>query len=322
MAKKSATPKVSIDDLVNGALRTVAEATGSLRLVGKAKEGEAPALFPGATGANKDAIAALTATDTPLISVSGSGKSQEVTGLTAAGFARVAGSLPEEKVGAVMKAIAGALGAEEQVAFIEENLPKFPVAAPEVEPLLAEAVHRQTAEREAKVITEKARAERRAASEAALRRCADHLAALHAGVVKELQERLLAVGGSVPKTPDAPTAGTPAHTADHTRPPLTPVTEEDRDFRKDVAERLVSAWREAAKHNKDDARKHLEMAMNNISGLRRIGKVGEQVGYDGSLHAHIPGVFTDHEVKVAQSGWALEDGDDGEYVIEKAHVTK
>src|SRR5262249_49207555 len=124
--------------------------------------------------------------------------------LTAAGFARIAGSIPEENVGSVAKAVAESLPATELVGFLQGILPKVPTAAPELEPLLANAVRRQEVEAAERVAAERERAERLEASRAAFQRCMDHLARLQAARVGELTEMLLAAGGTVPEQPETP----------------------------------------------------------------------------------------------------------------------
>jgi hypothetical protein len=310
VAKKADSSKPK-DELVRSALLTVAGTTGAMRLSGKA--GDPPALFPSASGANKAAIETLTDQARPLISVSGPAKSSTIT-LTGAGFSLIAESLPDEQVGKIAKGIAESLPTEEQVSFLEDLLPKIPTTAPDLEPLLARAVERKEAETAERVEAERKRAERREASRAALERCMAHLKSLQAGRVKELTELLLAAGGAVPKL-------TPAPPPSQKLPPK-PSSEEDRDFRRDVAERLVSSWRDAVNMKKDEARRFIETALDNISGLRRMGEEGDEVQFDASLHEDIPGLPTGHLVKVTRSGWALEEEGDREYVIQKAQVAK
>ncbi len=315
MAKKAA---ANTDELVKEALLKIADSDAPLRLSGK---GEHPAVFASAAGPKKEAIAKLQDATGPLVVEVGTGKAATAK-LTAAGFARIADALPEEKIGTVAKTVAESLPAEEQLAFLQEFLPKMPGTAAALEPLLAEAVRRHEAETAAKVEAERKRAERLAASQAALQRCMDHLAKLHTGRVSELTAMLMAAGGSAPKPGELPkpvpvTSGGSQH-----RKLPEPATAEDRDFRQDVAERLVSSWRDAVQLKKDEAQRFLETALDNISGLRRIGEDGEQVPFDGAVHQSIPGVFTDTPVKITRSGWALEQGDGPEYVIEKAQVTR
>jgi hypothetical protein len=310
VAKKE-DPAKSKDVLVRSALLTVAGAAGPLRLSGKA--GEPPALFPSASGANKSAIETLTDPARPLISVTSPAKNATIT-LTATGFSLIAESLPDDRVGEIAKRIAESLPAEEQVSFLEDLLSRIPIAAPDLEPLLARAVERKEAETAERVEAERKRAERREASRAALERCMVHLKALQTGRVKELTELLLAAGGAVPKLPPEPPPPEEL--------PPKPSSEEDRDFRRDVAERLVSSWRDAVSMRKDEARRFLETALDNISGLRRLGEEGDEVQFDGSIHEDIPGLPTGHLVRVTRSGWSLEEEGDREYVIQKAQVAK
>lgn len=310
MAKKADSSKPK-DELVRSALLTVAGTAGPMRLSGKA--GEPPTLFPSASGANKAAIEALTDPARPLISVSGPAKNSTIA-LTAAGFSLIAEALPDERVGAIAGQIVESLPAEEQVSFLEDLLPKFPTTAPDLEPVLARAVERKQIEAAERVEAERRRAERMEASRAALERCMAHLKALQAGRVKELTELLLAAGGTVPKSPPAPLPS-------QNLPPK-PSSDEDRDFRRDVAERLVSSWRDAVNMKKDEARRFLETALDNISGLRRMGEEGDEVQFDASVHENIPGLSIGHLVRVTRSGWALEEDDGREYVIQKAQVAK
>ncbi len=313
MAKKTT---ASADELVKEALLKIAGTDGAVRLSGK---GDYPPVFASAAGANKEAIARLKNEGKPLVEESGSGKALQVR-LTAAGFARIADSISEEKVGAVAKALAVSLPADERVAFLQDFLPKIPTAAPDLEPLLAEAVQRQAAEVEERVAAERRRAERTEASRAALERCMNHLAKLTTGRIEELTAMLRAAGGTAPHATVSQQPAPPTQTTK--TKPNEPATSEDRDFRRDVAERLVSSWRDAVTMKKDEARRFLETALDNISGLRRIGEEGEQVPFDGALHENVPGVFTDHPVKIVRSGWALEDSEDRAYVIQKAQVAK
>lgn len=316
MAKKAA---ANTDELVKQALvKLVAE--GPFRMTGR---GDHPPLFASAAGANRDVIARLKDQTRPLVAENGAGRAAMLV-LTPAGLELAAGAMPHEKVGAAARGIAETLPLGEQVAFLQEFLPKFPTAAPDLEPLLAEAVRRHTAETQARIEAERKRAERLEASRAALEKCLAHLDTLKSVRIGELTAMLLAAGGSVPEQSTA-VAEVPTREATRasaaTTPPE-PVTEEDRDFRRDAAERLVSSWRDAVNMKKDEARRFLETALDNISGLRRIGEEGEEARFDGSLHQSMPGVFTDHPVKVTRSGWALELDGDRQYVIEKAQVAK
>jgi hypothetical protein len=314
VAKKAATT-VDTDDVVSKALVTLATAEGPMRLVGK---GEHPALFPSAAGANKAALERIKEPNRPLIVEVGSGRTA-VAQFTPAGFEFVASRLPEEQVGQAALKFARTLQSEEQVDFLQTFLPRFPQAAPELAPLLAEAVSRQNAEVQARIESERRRAERAETVRAAFERCMANLNALRSSRIEELQQLLIAAGGNVPVAHPEQTQGTKPST----RPPApSPDSDEDRDFRRDMAERLVSSWRDAVTLKKEEAKQFLETALENISGIRRIGEVGDQVPFDGALHENIPGVFTNHPVRVTRSGWALEEADDREYVIQKAQVSR
>lgn len=311
MAKQS---RINVDELVKDALLKIAQAESPVRLSGK---GEHPVVF---SKANKGAIDKLKDPTAPLVQEVGKGKSLEVK-LTLAGFKQIADAIPEDTVGAATRRVAEQLAGDEQVSFIQEILPRVPSAARELDPLLADAVKRQEAEAAQRVEAERRRAERLATSQVAMQRCMEHLAKLRAGHIEELKARLLAAGGSVPEMPE-PQPEREVKPANRNRTVAEPATQEDRDFRRDVAERLVSSWRDAVSMKKEEARRFLETALDNISGLRRIGEEQEQVKFDGAVHESFPGVFTDHLVKVVRSGWALEAGDDREYVILKAQVAK
>jgi len=302
----------STDEAVKRALLAIAESETPLRLTGK---GEHPPVF---AKANKDAIAVLTDANKPLVAETGSGKAAKVS-ITPAGFSFIADALPEEKVGAAARAIAEALPHDEQIAFIEGVLPKVPHAAAGLEPLLAEAVRKQKEESDAKIASEKKRAERAEVTRAAVQRCLDHLDQLKAANIAQLTGMLLAAGGKVPTHSEG---SSQTSSKKEEKLVVEPATKEDHNFRRDVAERLVSSWRDAANMKKAEVQGFLETALDNISGLRRIGEEGENVAFDGALHESIAGVFTDHPVKITRSGWALEEDDDREYVIQKAQVAK
>lgn len=132
MAKKAA---VNTDELVKQALVSLATAETPMRLVGK---GDHPPLLAGTPAANKDVLARLKDDAAPLIAESGTAKKATVS-LTAAGFALVAGAIPEEKVGPAARAIAKALPLAERVAFLQEIVRRTPPAAAELLPVIEAA---------------------------------------------------------------------------------------------------------------------------------------------------------------------------------------
>jgi hypothetical protein len=100
VAKQAA---ASIDELVKQTLLKIVEADGPLRLTGSGKG--PPALLSGTAKTTKEAIARIRDADEPLVVESGTGGNARLT-LTAAGFARIADVIPEEKIGAAAKALA------------------------------------------------------------------------------------------------------------------------------------------------------------------------------------------------------------------------
>ena len=301
MAKKSADK----ESLVKEALLTIARAEGPLRLTGK---GPNPAVVMPKT--DKAVVAQLRDPSDPLIWESGKDAEPRV-GLTAAGFRMVVGDLADENVGSVARGVAERLDMEVRINFLEECVAEYPMSAVELEPLLGDAVKRRGAARESGLQRERELAERRRLNEAALERCLAHAKSLRTGRIDELRGLLVAVGGTVPDSPmPVPNGSAPPE----------PVTDEDRDFRRDVAERLVSSWRDAVRYDKADASEYLEAAIENLGAMRRIGEVGESIPFDAIFHADVPGLPTGERVRVTRSGWQLE-LDHGEYyVIEKALV--
>ena len=312
MAKK---PAGDTDALVTQALLNVATADRPPRLAGK---GDTPALFQSKAGANKAAIDALAA----FVAVDGKGADEAVR-LTPAGFNKVAAQIPDDRIGPAAKAVAAALPTAERVAFLQDIVGRTPVAAPELQAEYEAALAAEQAEDEAEREREARAHAREQAARAAIarwlelsdervrRKIAGHLQAARA------------LGWTGDTTPAGPTAARGEMTPPKPEPrgSLKPTTREDADFRRDVAERLVGTWLDAAEQG-STARGFLETAMDNLVGLKRVGEEGDEVPFDGALHEAIPGVFTDHPVKVTRSGWALEEDADREYVIQKAQVAK
>lgn len=312
MAKKAAE---NTEELVKQSLVKLATADTPLRLLGR---GDHPALLAGTAAANRAVLARLKDEAAPLVVETGTGRSASVR-LTSGGFSHVAAALPEEKVGPVARTIAESLPLAERVAFLQDIVRRTPPAAAELLPVIESAAADEKAAAEARLKAAAAQRERDAATLEAIKRWEAVIVARKAARIAALQQELAAEGAEpvVAKTEET-TAPRPVAT----RPPVEPQSEDDRDFRRDVAERLVSSWRDAVNMRKDEARRFLETALDNISGLRRVGEEGDSVGFDGALHENIPGVFADQPVKVTRNGWALEIDDDREFVIQKAQVTR
>ena len=182
-------------------------------------------------------------------------------------------------------------------------------------PVLEAAVAEEKAETE----SVRPRAKRRAAEAASLARWRWKAAieTHRQARITALQRELAAEGAD----PDEPLPAT-TKPRTPTAPPPAPTTPEEKDFRRNVARRLVSAWVEAWDAKKPDAREYLESALWNVAGFRQVGQPGEQTKFDGRYHEGAPGLFTGDAVRFARPGWVLEEEDDREYVVLKALVTK
>ncbi len=307
---------VSVGDLVRAALLKVAEATEDVKLTGK--DG---GLFPSAAGANKDAIAECVNAEKPLLAVVRTeGKSQFVS-LTPLGFERVAGELAEDRVGLVAKKVALALPAGSRVEFIQDAIRRTPLVATELTPLLEEAVAAERAEHEARIAAAAKRHAAEEASRTALERAIQLLDERRRNRLDALKREWEVEGERASDLPEltpkekfvtpgpAPRGGSGAE----------PATDEDKNFRRDVARQLAAAWRAAWDAKKDDVRDYLESAMWNVSGLRLIGEPAQRVAYSGREHDSLPGVGTGDPVRIVRPGWALDEPA-GEFVVLKAVI--
>lgn len=299
--------KVSVESLVDEALRKLATADGPLRLSGK---GDPPALFASAAGANKDAIAQLQ--DAALIRVEG--KNSPVK-LTAAGFARVLPGIPEEKVGGLAKAFAADIPtAAARVEFLQEIVGRTPTARAELLTVLDESLKAESAETEARLAAATKRRERDEADRDAAARWIRLIDDARKKRVAALLRELEIEGEKVDAPPPTPAPPAPSGGSK-------PVTPADHGFRRDTADQLTSAWRAAWDDKKADAREYLESAIWNVRGFRTIGEAGQQIPFDGRLHEGGAGLFTGDAVRVVRPGWLIEE-DDREYVALKALVEK
>ncbi len=308
MAKK---PAVDTDALITQALLTVATADRPPRLAGK---GDSPALFQSKTGANKAPIEAIAS----FVTVTGKGADEAVQ-LTAAGFTKIAGLLPEDRVGSAAKAVAGTLPTSERVAFLQDIVSRTPVAAAELLPEYEAAVTAEKVEAEARAKETEARREREERAKQAMvrwlelgeQRKQQRVAALLAELKAEGWAGATGGGDSVapqPKLPVEPLT------------PLTPSTLEEKGFRREVIRRLAAQWREAVEDRRDEPARFLEAGIGNVRGVRQIGTTGETTKFDGEFHEADEGVSTGAAVRVERPGWLIDEDDDRQHVILKARV--
>jgi hypothetical protein len=313
---KTARAKVSTDDLVRTALLKAAE-TGETKLTGKTD-----GLFASASGANKEAIELCRDAQKPLLAVVGKDGKAELVALAPAGFERIASDLPEDKVGAVAKRVATALPAAGRIEFIQDAIRRTPLAAPELTPLLEEAVATEKAESEARVA---AAAKRRTAEEAAqkaLERAMQLFAERQQNRRDALRREWEAEGGKADDLPPLephPRREAPAPTRGAGPEPK---TAEDKDFRRDSADQFAATWLAAWNAKKLEAVEYLESAMWNVIGLKPREEVGAKVPFDGRYHQCEAPVFTNDLVKVLRPGLALSEDDQRDYVPLKAKVEK
>ncbi|VTT99423.1 unnamed protein product [Gemmataceae bacterium] len=313
MAKKAA---ANTEELVKQALIALATADGPMRLIGK---GDHPALLAGTAAANKDVIARLQHEGAPLIAESGAAKKATVS-LTAAGFALVAGAIPEEKVGPAARAIAESLPLAERVAFLQEIVRRTPPAAAELLPVIEAAAVEEKAAAEARVKAAAAQRERDAATLEAIKRWEAVIVSRKAARIAALQQELAAEGAEpvalpvVAKAEEKP-APRPAAVA-----VPQPESADDTTFQRQVARRLVSAWLETWDPDQPGPRQFLEAAIWNVAEFKQVGDAGEDVKFDGRYHEGPAGLFTNSPAKVTRPGWVLKEGDDGEYILAKARV--
>ncbi|MBA4187525.1 MAG: hypothetical protein C0467_05845 [Planctomycetaceae bacterium] len=313
MAKKAA---VNTDELVKQALQKLLASDVPLRFTGK---GEHQALFASTAGANKDVIARIKDEAKPLVAEVGIGKTATVQ-LTAAGFAFVVESLPEDKVGVAAKQIALGLPLAERISFLQEIVRRTPPAAAELLPVIEAATVEELAavEKHAKEAAEQRK--RDTVTLEAIERWKQVIESRRAARIAALQQELAAEGAEPEELPQRKAAVVPvARTAEPGTQPV-PSTPEEIGFQRQVARRLVSSWLETWDPDKPEVRQFLEAAIWNVSEFRQVGDVGQEVKFDGKYHEGGAGLFTNSAAKVVRPGWVLQEADDGEYVLAKAQV--
>lgn len=300
--------KVSVDDLVKGAVLKLATGEGPMRLSGK---GDHPPLFGSAAGPSKDAIAKLQAADNPLIHTVGTGKTTTVK-LTAAGFALALPSIPEDKVGPLAKQFAAEIpSAAARVEFLQQIVGRTPLATAELLPVLEETRTAERAETEARLAASTKRREAEDAFRKAIEQWMKLLDGRQAERIAALRRELEIEGAKVP-----PTRAERPEQPDHE---VSPQSDDDNAFRRQTARRLVSSWLQQWKLGRDQGREALEVAIGGMTGIRRVGTLGESVGFDGVVHECESAVSDGQAVTIVRAGWLLVE-DDGPYTLAKALV--
>ncbi|MBA4067121.1 MAG: hypothetical protein C0501_26120 [Isosphaera sp.] len=308
--KKSAPAPAGVEDLVLRALRLAANSAGTAKWLGKSNK----ALFNQNEENHQAAIEECTRPGEVLLEKVG-----EFGRLTPAGFARSLSGVPPAEVGDQVLKYAAGLGEGDRAAL--KPALDGRTSGPGGE-LIAAAVTALDAEEERRA-AERAESAARAQlsryrqvhgiKEKAVARLERELALAR----KEAAAfgKLVADLEAAPPEPDPPPTGT---TAQPPRPPE-PVTPEERSFHRNVSRRLVSAWLEAIRMGKAEARQFLEVVIGNVAGLEQIGEDGERVRFDGTYHRATTGVAPGAPVAVVHPGWKLLE-EKGEYVVEPALV--
>jgi hypothetical protein len=304
---------VDVDGLVTQALVKLATADGPLRLTGKGID--PPALFPTGSGTNKEVITRLKSSE--LIAESRSGRNTLVS-LTEAGFLKVAGAIPEDKIGAIAKAVAVDLKLNERIEFINEVVRLNPIATADLLPILEAAVAEEKFAADERARAAAKRRETETESLAAIDRWKATIEERRRARIEALQAELAAEG--VESTDlELPPRSTTKYPRTHDSNVQTPAPD-DMNFRRQLARRLVSSWIEAVESKKTEALQFLETAIWNISEFRQIGEVGQTLPFDGRYHEGGAGLFTGGPVKIVRPGWVLQEEDDREYILLKALV--
>lgn len=318
MAKqRTATPKAPAptEQLVLHALRLAASSAGTAKWAGKT----AKALFNEKEENTPAAVEECTKPGAALLEKVG-----ECGRLTPGGFARtLAGATAAEAAERVLE-FAGTLTAPDREALksaleSRTSAPDGELYSAAVNALDAEA-ERQAGERAAAAA--RAQLERYRQAVGVKKQAVTRLERDLAFCRKEAAglEKLVADLEAATPPPEPEVTPLPRDTGGRPEPrPLVPATPEEKDFRRNVARRLVSSWLESIRLNKAEGRRFLEVAVGNIDGLEQIEDEGQRVAFTGAYHRCETGVSTGAPVTVVRPGWRLRE-DDGEYVIEQALV--
>lgn len=295
---KAAKAQAEVDGYVHAAVLRAATEGGTFKL--QSAKGKDDGLFPAAPPKPvKAAIQAATSGDEPLFrSAGGSGKTQ-VFEFTPAGV---------RSVGKAVEHAATTLSAADAIREAERVLATLPDAAVELEPLIAKLSERQREDTEREAKQRKADAERQELVLEAMRRYQAGVEQRKRERIAELQRELAELGGGATPTPVA------------TRPSPTPAPKDAKEFIRQEARRLVSAWADAVRLGKAEAQLALEVVLGNLSAVEQIGEEGEESAFNPIHHECDTAVSSGVGVIVFRPGWRLLEDGGAEYVVAKAKV--
>ncbi len=298
VTKASAT---DVSRLVHEAVLTLAQSdTGPLKL--QAKKGDTDGVFPvGATTAIKEAIETAKAADAPLIRVTSKQGKTEWVELAPAGVAAV---------GAAVAFASSSLPAVEGIRLAERVMEKRPETVVELEPLIARLQVQQSQEAEREAKQRHADAERQ-------QQILEAMARYQSGTEHRKRDRIAALHRELAELGGSPAL---ASTRALTRPTPTPAPKDAKEFIRQEARRLVSAWVDAVRLGKAEAQLALEVVLGNLSAMDQIGEEGEEVAFDPIHHESDSSVSSEAKVTVTRPGWRLVEDAGAEYVVAKAKV--
>lgn len=290
--------KTETDGHVHAAVLKLATAEGPLKL--QPKRGETDGLFPeGKTQPIKDAIAVATTGESPLFRSVGLVNKVERYELAPAGV---------RAVGAAVEHSATGMTAADAIRLAERVMQKHLDTVAELGPLVERLEARRTQESAAEEKQRKEDAERQQAIREAFRRWEAGVERRKLSRIEELLRELAELGG-VPE-PTAPKG--------HHNP--VPAPKDAKEFVRQEARRLVSAWADAVRLGKKEAERALEVVLGNLSAIRQVGEAGESTTFDPVHHECETAISTDSAAEVVRPGWVLVEENQTEYVVAKARV--
>ncbi len=311
-ARKPAAPKppASVESLISHALK-LAATNAKASWSGKS----AAALFNTNEVNHEAAITAATKGDTPLLTQFGKGGV-----LTAAGFEKIASTLPDDQVAALAKVVAAGMAAGERAGFLSAVIGRTHETAAELTPLIEEATAAAKIEHDARVALATKRATAHAANEAALERALALSRQAKQDRIDAIRREWEAEGQRAADLPTPTKNSDPEPESQHGAKKR-PLTNEDKAFQRATADQLASSWRAAFDGNKAEGLEFVESAMWNIAGLTQKGAVGAVVAFEPYYHESPTPISTGASVTVVRPGWVLEERT-GDYVPLKVLVKR
>ncbi|MEO2088780.1 MAG: hypothetical protein ABGY75_04670, partial [Gemmataceae bacterium] len=312
--KATKAPAQSVDQIIQGAL-VKAAATDTVKL--RSAKGAEDGLFQnGSPAPIKAAIEQCLNNPTPLLASAGKQGKDEYARLTRYGLLQVLDALDEPMIGPAAARIAHGLPSQEAIDFANEIIGRKPAAVVELEPLVAEWTAKRETEATERAKRQAEQRERERQAVEAMERYKQTLDTRRANRIAELKRELAELSGTaVPNPSPAPTPPT-----ERPKPTPTPAPKDAKEFVRQEARRLVSAWVDAIRLGKKEGQHLLEVVLGNLSAMSQIGEEGEKVQFDPSAHESDGNISRGSPVTITRPGWELAEDDDARYVVAKARV--